>query len=284
MYRLPRSVIAAAATIVTVGILAAPASATWSIVGVDPDTGEVGVAIASCVPASALGDLAEPLDPVALAPGHGAGVSQALLNNAVPPEIERLLSSGSFPGSVIDSVINPTFDDDFQERQHAVVTSDGTAAGFTGSNNAAVALDRQAANVSAQGNLLVSDDVIIQALAAFEKGQGESLTTRLVNALEAGSEAGGDSRCPGQTALFAHVVVAAPDDDPNAPTVHLITTVDQGSGENPVDVLAALYRNGTTKGNVANSNSSKIIFVAGVFALGAAALAILLRRRRIRAS
>lgn len=283
MNRLTRSVIAAGTTMMTFGMLAAPALATWSIVGVDPDTGEVGVAIASCVPASALGDLTEPLDPVALAPGHGAGVSQALLNNAVPPEIERLLSSGSFPGSVIDSVINPTFDDDFQERQHAVVTSDGTAAGFTGSNNAAVALDLQATNVSVQGNLLVSEDVLVQALAGFEKGQDESLTTRLVNALEAGSEAGGDSRCPGQTALFAHVVVAAPDDDPTAPTVNLITTVNEGSGENPVDLLAALYRSGTTKGNTPNANGSNLVVVAGVFALGMAALVILIRRRRIRA-
>jgi uncharacterized Ntn-hydrolase superfamily protein len=280
MNRLVRAVLALAITLVTVGLIAGPASGTWSIVGVDPETGEVGVAIASCVPASALGDLTEPLEPVALTPGHGAGVSQALLNSDVPPEMERLLTSGSLSASVIDSVTNPTFDEDFAQRQHAVVTSDGNAAGFTGSNNSAVALDQQASNVSAQGNILVSEDVILLALAAFEKGQDESLAARLVNALEAGSRAGGDSRCPGQTALFAQVVVATPDDDPNSPTVNLITTVNEGSGENPVDLLAVLYRSGATQGEVLNTTRSNFVFFAAAVALVMAALAIGVRRRR----
>ena len=43
---------------------------TWSVVGVDPKTGDVGVAVASCVPS--FGDAV-----AALVPGKGAAATQA---------------------------------------------------------------------------------------------------------------------------------------------------------------------------------------------------------------
>ena len=56
-------------------------------------------------------------------------------------------------------------------------------------------------NYSAQGNILTGPEVVDGMAAAFEKTEG-SLAERLVAALEAGQEAGGDSRGRQSAALL----------------------------------------------------------------------------------
>lgn len=287
-HRRPASVkglIAIVLSTLVITLLAPAAGATWSIVGVDSETGDVGVAIASCVPGYALGDLDEPLSLVALVPGVGAGVSQAALNDAAAPEIARLLSDGATSDEVIAALIAESFDTGAPLRQHGVVTVDGAASGFSGTENDSVALDRQAFGVTAQGNILVSDDVVTDALAAFAASDDADLATRLVDALEAGSLAGGDSRCPEQTALFAHVVVARPADDPGAPSTQLIATVDEGSGGNPVELLAEQFRDGTRQGQILLATDDVPILplvLLGLVILAVAGGGIYLIRRVVR--
>ena len=225
--------------------LAIPASATWSIVGVDPGTGQVGVAVASCVPISAL-DTDGRFELIALVADKGAGISQAAFNDDVPVEMERLLAEGSSATEIIAAVTDPAFDDQPQDRQHGVVLLNGETAGFTGIENSDFAGDFQGTDVSVQGNILVGRDVLRDALASFEASTGQPLADRLVNSLEAGSLAGGDSRCGEQTALFAHVSVIDADGDSSAPNVLSLTNwADQGSGVNPVTEMAENYRAGT---------------------------------------
>ncbi len=223
--------------------VATPASATWSVVGTDQETGEVGVAIASCVPASALGNLDQPLVPVVLVPNQGAGVTQALINIDAARRIRKLIELGRTPVEIVDDVSSSEFDADFASRQHGVVTFSGLPSGFTGDDNSPIALDAQAAGVSVQGNILVSEGVVEDALAAFEDAEGKQLADRLVAALVAGGAAGGDSRCGDQTALFAHLAVASPDDDPLAPSI-MLTIARPEEGENPVLVLEKAFAEG----------------------------------------
>lgn len=225
-------------------LVAAPAGATWSVVGVDPDTGQVGVAVASCVELGAL-ELEDGFELVALSPGRGAGVSQAWFNPDARDEIQRLLDAGSGASVIIAAVSDLEFDGDAEERQHGVVLLNGDATGFTGKGNNDFAGDSQGVNVSVQGNILVDGTVVADAVAAFETGSAASLSDRLVNALEAGSLAGGDSRCDEQTALFAHVSVIDRDGTREAPNVlNLTTFVERGDGDNPVIALAEAYRSG----------------------------------------
>jgi len=132
--------------------MSAPAAATWSVVGVDPESGQVGVAVASCVPVRAL-DTSNGFELVALAPGKGAGISQALYNDNVPPEIERLLAQNVSAPDIIAALTGPDFDSNAEDRLHAVVLLSGQSEGFTGADNSDVALDAQGVNVSAQGNI-----------------------------------------------------------------------------------------------------------------------------------
>jgi uncharacterized Ntn-hydrolase superfamily protein len=226
--------------------LAAPAGATWSLVATDSATGEVGVALASCVPVALLGPPEQPLAPVIVAPGRAAAVTQGQFDQAAPPRIRQLLEAGAEPDSIVGDLIDPVHDSQGQTRQHAVVTIDGAVAAFTGAELAPAATDSQGNGVSVQGNLLVSDEVVGEALAAYEESRRSSsdLSQALVDGLVAGSRAGGDRRCGAQTALFAQLVVTEPGDPEGRPARVLTVSVDEGDGQNPVEALAGRFADG----------------------------------------
>ncbi len=249
-------------------VLAGPAAATWSIVAVDQETGEVGVAVATCLPADILGDLTSPVHLMTLSPGHGAGISQAFHNRDVPAVMQRMLSDGSTSAEIIAEITAESFDSSVASRQHGVVTIDGQSSGYSGAETLAVSRDHQSDNLSAQGNVLVSAAVIDDAVTAFRDPANPDLTARLVAALQAGSDAGGDSRCGTQTALFAQVAVATVGDDPKQPSVLLVATVDEGSGENPVALLTAEYQRGERRSSVLQATEPSpvglVLLVGGV--------------------
>lgn len=241
----------AAAIVILVAVLASagPAAATWSVVAVDPDAGDVGAAIASCVPGDVLGEPAGPLVPVALVPGVGAGVSQGQLDVSAPGRIVALLGTGAEPDAIIGALTDPDDDPLYAVRQHAVVAlgPDGAgpaeAAAHSGAELSVAVADRQGQGVSVQGNLLAAEDVVGETLAAFEAARAADgdLAQALVDALAAGGRAGGDRRCGDQTALFAQVVVARPGDDPAQPEVVITVLVTEGDGRNPVEELAMAW-------------------------------------------
>ncbi len=146
MQRLSIAVLVMVAGVVLLG--AGRAEATWSIVGVDPETGEVGVAVASCV------GFEVTIVPV-LVPGVGAAASQADISRASGDRIVDALQSGASAQEVIDAVV--AADDRPDDRQFGAVVIDGGGAAWTGADNLEVATDRRNADAtgSAQGNILV---------------------------------------------------------------------------------------------------------------------------------
>lgn len=192
---------------------------TWSIVAVDPVTGDVGVAGASCVSIHIDG-LA------ALVPNVGAAVTQAAFTMENRDHVFELLQAGESAEAIIDAV---TAEDKQREtRQYAVITIENGATaikGFTGTDNGDWAGDKQVQDVfavSVQGNVLENEAVVADALSAFNEGSAGDLTLsdRLMRALEAGSAAGGDTRCNSedvqQTAASAFIVMARSGDAPFA--------------------------------------------------------------------
>lgn len=275
---------AAVLAAVALGAWAVPAGATWSVVAVDPETGEVGAALASCVPPAILGRPDTPLVPIVLVPGEGAAVTQGELNLAAPNRIIELVKAGAAPAQIVDDLVRPEFDAAAPTRQHAVVTAVGAAA-YTGTELSPEALDRQGAAVSAQGNLLVSDEVVASALTGFEDSRagGGDLRDALVAGLVAGSGQGGDRRCPDQTALFAQLAVARPGDDPDHPTTLITVTVDQGDGQNPVTLLAeavAEGRSGLIEAGTGRSGLGRLVQIGALLAATAMAVGgvVLVRR------
>ena len=266
-------------TAILVIALALPSSATatWSIVAVDPDSREVGVAIASCVDLPAFYYGADGvLENVVLAPGVGAGVTQGLINLDAAERIRTDLESGRAATETIEDVTAADFDGRAAERQHGGVRLDdpSSPAAFTGSETTPWAGHRTADGVSVQGNILVSAAVVSDTLAAFGRLPGKPLTDRLVTSLLAGSRAGGDSRCDRQqSALFAQVAVAGPDGRRVGRTVR----VDKGDGRNPVELLAAGASSGPPESPPLGTYA---LALAGLVAVVLAGGIVLIRRRR----
>ncbi len=219
---------------------------TWSVVGVDPVTGDVGVAVASCV--ETYGD-----GVAALVPGKGAAATQAGFNIDNRNLVFRLLQEGLTAEEIVQRVTDPEWDEETDRRQYGVVTMhDGFVhvAGFTTPLRQGITMgeDRVARyagvmadasrGVSSQGNTLVSAAVVQDPLDAYrwEDPAGFNLLSdRLLRALEAGSIAGGDVRCNQgnirQTTSMAAILVARGGDPPYA--TESIGMTDAGTDRAP---------------------------------------------------
>lgn len=193
---------------------------TWSIVAVDPKTGEMGIATATCVPA-----LDSFTASAAIVPGQGIAATQGAFDLGNRNKVFEYLKQGMGATDILRAV--NAEDLGLESRQYAVITTkDGqiNVAGFTGKDSdawAGAAKD-EALAVTAQGNILEGAEVLTNALTAFSAQDAGTLhlADRLMRGLEAGSVAGGDKRCNSggvlQTASIAYIMVAKPDQPPFA--------------------------------------------------------------------
>lgn len=168
-----------------------PPVATFSILGYDPATGEVGGAVQSRVFSVGNGVLwAEA--------GVGAAATQAIVDVSYGPQSLVLLRAGRKPTDIVKQVWAQDPDprpDDWTKlgRQFAVIDTAGNVAAYTGPKATAWAGDRQGRYCTAQGNILAGPEVVAAMVNAFESTTGH-LSLRLLAALEAGQKAGGDKR------------------------------------------------------------------------------------------
>ncbi len=165
--------------------------ATFSILGYDPDTGEVGGAVQSRVFSVGNGVLwAEA--------GAGAVATQAYVDVSYGPQALELLRKGLAPEEIIKKVWDSDPDPRRKDwpknaRQFAVINARGQAAAFTGSGATKWAGHRGGKFCTAQGNILAGPAVVDNMVEAFETTAGH-LSLRLLAALDAGQAAGGDKR------------------------------------------------------------------------------------------
>ena len=166
--------------------------ATFSIVALDPETGELGIAVQSKF--VAVGAVV----PVAKA-GVGAVATQAWANTTYGPRALALLESGKSPAEALAEI---TADDPRRaRRQVGILDARGRGATFTGNQCHAWAGGLVGENFVCQGNILAGEDVVAAMAAAFRASEGE-LGDRLIAALEAGQAAGGDARGQQSAALL----------------------------------------------------------------------------------
>ena len=166
--------------------------ATFSIVGFDPETKEWGIAVQSKF--LAVGSVV----PWAQA-NVGAIATQSYANTRFGPEGLKLLAEGKSAQEVMDMLI--AGDEERHLRQVGIVDREGKAAAFTGDGCHAWAGGITGPYYAAQGNILVSEETVQAMAQTFEGTQGD-LSYRLLEALDAGQSAGGDSRGQQSAALF----------------------------------------------------------------------------------
>jgi uncharacterized Ntn-hydrolase superfamily protein len=165
---------------------AAPASATFSIVAIDPVTGDLGIAVASRY--FAVGAVVPWADA-----GVGAVATQAGVNVGYGPRALELLRQGLTAQQVLDRLLAEDSFPRKDARQVAIVDAKGNVAVFTGDAANAWRGHVTGKTWSAQGNILVGRHVVEAMGRAFENTADE-LAEKLYAALAAGDQAGGDSR------------------------------------------------------------------------------------------
>jgi uncharacterized Ntn-hydrolase superfamily protein len=165
--------------------------ATFSILGYDPATGEIGGAVQSRVFSVGNGVLwAEA--------GVGVVATQAIVDVSYGPQGLALLRAGMSPEVIIKAIWDNDPDPrpeqwSKQGRQFAVIDAKGKTAVFTGPKASAWAGHKQGRFATAQGNILKGQPVVEGMIEAFEETGGH-LSMRLMAALDAGQAAGGDTR------------------------------------------------------------------------------------------
>jgi uncharacterized Ntn-hydrolase superfamily protein len=165
--------------------------ATFSILGFDPKTGEVGGAVQSRVFSVGNGVLwAEA--------GVGVVATQAIIDVAYGQRGLELLRAGLTPEAAVKAIWESDPDPrpkDWtkQGRQFAIMDDEGNYAAFTGPKASAWAGNRGGRFCTAQGNILAGEAVVADMVTAFENTEGH-LSYKLMAALDAGQKAGGDTR------------------------------------------------------------------------------------------
>ena len=124
---------------------------------------------------------------------HGAVATQSLVNVELGRKGIEYLGDGLAVEDALEALLNA--DDGKPERQLHGVDADGTFA-FSGEECNDWYGHTAGENYTVAGNLLTGEDVIDDTAAAYESdAHGEApLAERLVDALAAGHEAGGDKR------------------------------------------------------------------------------------------
>lgn len=176
-----------------------PFKSTFSICAADTATGEVGCAVQSKY--FAVGNVV----PWVRA-GVGAVATQAAGVGAYGPAVLGHLADGVEPAEAIDRAL--ANDEERETRQLGAVAADGRSASHTGTSCLDWAGHRTGTGYAVQGNILAGEAVV----AAMERGYLEtegSLAERLVAALEAGQEAGGDARGQQSAAVIVERTGAA---------------------------------------------------------------------------
>ena len=204
-------------------------SGTWSIVAVDVDAAEVGVALATCLKANlaispSIVDGSEDgvgrriysvfartrsetaIELARLLPGYGVIVAQARVDRQNSDRVDRAaarLMASATAEEVIEAATSA--DPLYQTRQYGVVTMALKAASFTGNETFGWSGAATEQSVSVQGNILVGPEVVDAALGEFREAMKlpeAALSDALVSALEAGALQGGDQRCPREQAAL----------------------------------------------------------------------------------
>src|ERR1700704_704270 len=169
-----------------------PRPSTFSIVGFDSKTKDLGVAVESKF--VAVGAVV----PFARA-GVGAVATQSYANTTYGPKALALLKQRVAPKDVLQRLVKS--DKEAEQRQAGVVDARGRSASYTGKECFPWAGHLVGRNYACQGNLLAGANVVKEMGLAFEGTKGD-LPVRLLAALSAGQQAGGDKRGQQSAALL----------------------------------------------------------------------------------
>lgn len=208
-----------------VSLFVTSARATYSIVARDPGTGRLGVAVQShWFSVGALVPWAEA--------GVGAVATQSLVDPSYGPLGLDLMRAGRSASQSLEGLL--VADAHPEIRQVAMIDADGNVAAHTGTNCIPHAGHVTGENFSVQANLMDRETVPQAMASAFRSTDGD-LAARMLAALQAAQDEGGDIRGEQSAALL--VVSGTPTGRPWADVVVDLRVEDH---DDPVGELTRL--------------------------------------------
>lgn len=255
------------------------AFATWSVIALDARTGQVIIASATCVrqagfPQRKPNGARDLMDVQAvIVPGVGVAACQAGVDNTRENQmlVYNELKKGTPPEQIIEMLKK---DPNIERRQFGIlamprgetITARNNRAGFNGSGNSRSSLyfgGQVGPDIfyQVQGNTLLGDQVMHMAALAFTRATG-TLADRVMAAMEAADQYGGDHRCncgnnplesspcDNRTSHVAYIAIADKSDQVGVTHndgkyfAYISVTDDNtkaGESANPVKTLRARY-------------------------------------------
>jgi uncharacterized Ntn-hydrolase superfamily protein len=168
---------------------------TFSIIAHDVATGQVGIAVASKT-------LATGARVPHIRTGVGAIASQARVNHYYGPRGLALLAAGASAADTVRLLI--AADEDQDIRQVHVMDRHGRFAAQTGAECLEWCGHLVKESYSVAGNILAGPAVLEAMAAAYDAATGLPLAQKLVAAMKAGEQAGGDKRGRQSAGLLIH--------------------------------------------------------------------------------
>ena len=208
---------------------------TFSIVAVNPATGEVGSAGASCIAGSII--ISD------IHPGVGAIHTQSYWNQSNQDSASSLMNLEYSPEEIIDWLIENDAQNNPSIRQYGIIDliDDGRSAGFTGENCFDYKNHILGQTYAIQGNILLGQEILDSMEIAFTSTFG-TLDEKLIAALLAANVPGADTRClPYGTPALSAFIRMAKSEDENDSFFMDINVQSCPTNLSPIDSLFTLY-------------------------------------------
>jgi uncharacterized Ntn-hydrolase superfamily protein len=216
---------------VTINEVGDPQYSTFSLCAIDPATGQSGAAVTTRVP---FVGRAVPW----VRAGVGAVCTQASTMVEYGVKGLDLMAKGVEPKEAIAQLLST--DEGRESRQLGMIDMKGRAAAHTGKNNGNWAGSKQGRTYTVQANIMVGPEVVEAVAASFEatEGTGLPLAERMILALEAGQQKGGDRRWGN---LQSAAIKIADPNDPGRGGDYIALAIEVGEHAEPVGEMKRIY-------------------------------------------
>lgn len=211
--------------------------ATFSVVAVDPETREVGTAVATCLFKWDLSRFAK------VVPNKGAVNTQSWLNFTNTANSVSHVQNNEPATDVIHWLSNHDAKNQPQRRQNLAITIDSEGgidtAAYTGQASLGYKQHIIGDNYVIAGNILSGQVILDDMEQAFLNTEGD-LSQKLMASLQAAKQIGADSRCKQTSSASAYLGVAKPGDKIATPFIHLVAKPNDRTID-PIDELQTLF-------------------------------------------
>jgi uncharacterized Ntn-hydrolase superfamily protein len=208
-----------------------PQYSTFSLCAIDPETGQSGAAVTTRVP---FVGRAVPH----VRAGVGAVCTQASTVVEYGPRGLDLLAKGVDPKDALQQLLSD--DQQRESRQVGLIDMKGRSAAHTGKNNGNWAGSKQGKNYTVQANIMVGPEVVQAVADSFEatEGTGMPLAERMILALDAGQQKGGDRRWGN---LQSAAIKVADPNNPGRGGDNISLAIEVGEHAEPVGEMKRIY-------------------------------------------